>query len=79
MQRALDEIRDNLQRLAERNRYTLEYLLSKPVLAQPGNTNGGVTQSLRDPLQMHAQDTNMVDVDDDEAADDGGEWAGFGD
>ena len=76
VQRAIDDIRDNLKRLTDRNAYNLNYLLSQPVLADKeksgpdpvlraieGNENDGVAAG---------DDENM---DDEEDGEDG--WIGL--
>ncbi|THC96868.1 hypothetical protein EYZ11_003638 [Aspergillus tanneri] len=40
VQRALDDIRENLKRLAEKNFYDLNYLLTTPALAEKMNSSG---------------------------------------
>jgi periodic tryptophan protein 2 len=69
VQRAVDDIRENLKRLTEKNLYDLNYLLSKPVLAdkKPAATLLAVTSG----------DDDEADEQMDEADDDEGEWVGL--
>jgi periodic tryptophan protein 2 len=69
VQRAIDDIRENLKRLTEKNLYDLNYLLSKPVLAdkKPAAALLAMTSGEADEA-----DEQMVEVDDEE----GGEWIG---
>lgn len=69
VQRAVDEIRENLKRLTEKNLYDLNYLLSKPVLTKTppsaallAVTSGDINETVN----------QMDDGDDDE-----GEWIGL--
>ncbi|KAJ5908542.1 periodic tryptophan protein 2 [Penicillium taxi] len=68
VQRAVDEIRENLKRLTEKNLYDLNYLLSKPVLTEkkPATT-------------LLAVEAGDVEGDDEmaDANDDEGEWIGL--
>ncbi|KAJ5304196.1 uncharacterized protein N7443_003856 [Penicillium atrosanguineum] len=69
VQRAVDDIRENLKRLTEKNLYDLNYLLSKPVLAdkKPAATLLALTSGEADET-----DEQMVEAEDEE----GGEWIG---
>lgn len=69
VQRAVDDIRENLKRLTEKNLYDLNYLLSKPVLAdkKPAAALLAMTSGEADEA-----DEQMVEADDEE----GGEWIG---
>lgn len=69
VQRAVDDIRENLKRLTEKNLYDLNYLLSKPVLGKktPSAALLAVTSGDADEA-----DDQMDDADDGE-----GEWIGL--
>lgn len=69
VQRAVDEIRDDLKRLSEKNVYSLEYLLSKPVVGEKKKVKMLGSKALAD-----------GDEDEDMAEDgDEGEWIGLED
>lgn len=76
VQRAIDDIRDNLKRLTDRNAYNLNYLLSQPVLAEK-------KKSGPDPLLQAIEGNENDDVaagddenmDDEEDGEDG--WIGL--
>lgn len=68
VQRAIDGIRENLKRLSERNLYDLNYLLSKPVLADKKAPSALVVVDSGD---ANGVDNAMVDGDDE------GEWIGI--
>jgi periodic tryptophan protein 2 len=69
VQRVVDEIRDNLKRLTERNLYELDYLLSKPILA--GKKKNGVVPKIDE--SAPAVDQVMEDAEAD-GEDGDGEW-----
>ncbi|KAL1997207.1 hypothetical protein VTN49DRAFT_7354 [Thermomyces lanuginosus] len=72
VQRAVDDIRDNLKRLSERNVYELDYLLSKPVIPAKQTNNIAALQI----ENGTAADQEMADVDgNDEGSEE--EWIGF--
>lgn len=78
IQRAVDEIRDDLKRLAENNIYSLEYLLSKPVV---GKKTGKETKAITGGELLKGKgddgDESMGDAED---GDDGeGDWIGLDD
>ena len=70
MQRAVDEIRENLKRLTEKNLYNLNYLLSKPVLANKKQSSALLAMETEDA----EVDDEMVDGDEGEGE---GEWIGL--
>ncbi|KAI5268748.1 hypothetical protein KEM52_005231, partial [Ascosphaera acerosa] len=73
VQRVVDEVRDNLKRLTEQNHYALEYLLSKPVLAQ----SAASTMRIDDAVGREGEDADEVMGDEDEGSDEGeGDWVG---
>lgn len=62
VQRAIDDIRENLKRMTEKNLYDLNYLLSKPVLAGK-KTSNTLTLADVEPDDMAANgDENMADT-----------------
>ncbi|KAJ6034418.1 uncharacterized protein N7446_009166 [Penicillium canescens] len=69
VQRAVDDIRENLKRLTEKNLYDLNYLLSKPVLESKDTSSALLAM---DTAETDGADDQMVDADDDE-----GEWVGL--
>jgi periodic tryptophan protein 2 len=69
VQRAVDDIRENLKRLTEKNLYDLNYLLSKPVLESKKTSSALLAM---DTAETDGADDQMVDADDDE-----GEWVGL--
>lgn len=69
--RAVDDIRDNLKRLTEKNLYDLNYLLSKPVLADKTPASALLAMG---PGDDNEADDQMVDAENDE---DEGEWIGL--
>lgn len=71
VQRAVDDIRENLKRLTERNVYDLNYLLSKPALAEKKPSSAMLAVTAGNPED---DDDQMEDVDGD---DDEGEWIGL--
>ncbi|KAK2763079.1 hypothetical protein FQN54_009712 [Arachnomyces sp. PD_36] len=76
IQRAVDEIRDDLKRLAENNIYSLEYLLSKPVM---GGKAKAISSGEFVNRRGHDDDQNMDDAGG-EGSDDGeGVWIGLED
>ncbi|KAL2002671.1 hypothetical protein VTN02DRAFT_6206 [Thermoascus thermophilus] len=75
VQRVIDEIRDSLKRLTEKNLYDLDYLLAKPVLAGKNTTNG-LVKTIDDSAGVVAN--GDVPMDDADGGDDGeGEWIGL--
>jgi periodic tryptophan protein 2 len=68
VQRAVDDIRENLKRLTERNTYNLNYLLSQPVLGS--KEPKGMTLEL-------VESNGVADEAMDDAADDAEEWIGL--
>ncbi|KAJ5343972.1 uncharacterized protein N7506_003796 [Penicillium brevicompactum] len=68
VQRAVDDIRENLKRLTEKNLYNLNYLLSKPVLANKKQSSA-----------LLAMETEDAEVDEEMAdGDEGdGDWVGL--
>lgn len=62
VQRAIDDIQENLKRITEKNAYQLQYLLSKPALA-------GKKSAVPITLEANDADEHMADADD-------GEWMG---
>lgn len=76
IQRAVDEIRDDLKRLAENNLYSLEYLLSKPVVcAKAGKVKAISGDGVVNGKGGDDGDESMDDVGE---GDDGeGEWIGL--
>ncbi|GIC90070.1 snoRNA-binding rRNA-processing protein PWP2 [Aspergillus udagawae] len=73
IQRAVDDIRENLRKLTEKNVYDLNYLLSKPVLADKKN---GAPKAIQDydAVIMDGEDERMSDADGDDRE---GEWVGL--
>ncbi|KAF7596554.1 hypothetical protein BBP40_000954 [Aspergillus hancockii] len=71
VQRAVDEIRENLKRLTEKNLYDLDYLLSKPVLA--GKKTNTLTLAAIDNDGMAANDDEKMA----NTADGEEEWIGL--
>jgi periodic tryptophan protein 2 len=73
IQRAVDDIRENLRKLTEKNMYDLDYLLSKPVLADKMN---GAPKAIQDydAIIMEGEDERMSDADGDDRE---GEWVGL--
>lgn len=71
-QRAVDDINENLKRLSEKNMYTLNYLLSKPVLAEKKPATFPKAIDTIDGMTTTNGDANMSDADDAE-----GEWHGL--
>ncbi|KAJ5495301.1 Periodic tryptophan protein 2 [Penicillium diatomitis] len=69
VQRAVDEIRENLKRLTEKNVYDLNYLLSKPVLADKKPPTSLLTL---DNAEEEADDQMVAASDDEE-----GSWIGL--
>lgn len=69
VQRAVDDIRENLKRLTEKNLYDLNYLLSKPVLGKKAPSAALLAVTSGDADEA---DDQMDDVDDGE-----GEWIGL--
>ncbi|KAJ5689252.1 hypothetical protein N7462_003644 [Penicillium macrosclerotiorum] len=69
VQRAVDDIRENLKRLAEKNLYDLNYLLSKPVLADKKPSAALLAMEVSD---AEDADDQMADSDENE-----GEWIGL--
>ncbi|QKX61291.1 uncharacterized protein TRUGW13939_08439 [Talaromyces rugulosus] len=67
LQRVLDDFRESLKRLTERNLYDLDYLLSQPILG-PKKTNGVLKIDESAPV-----DHDMADASDSES----GEWMGL--
>jgi periodic tryptophan protein 2 len=74
VQRVIDDFRDNLKRLTERNLYELDYLLSKPILA--ANKSNGVTQKIDESAPAVDEDMEDPDVKGD---DEEGNWIGLED
>ncbi|KAJ5647217.1 hypothetical protein N7490_003589 [Penicillium lividum] len=71
VQRAVDDIRENLKRLTEKNLYDLNYLLSRPILAEKKSSSAMLAMTAGD---VEEDDDQMADAD----ADDGeGDWIGF--
>lgn len=73
VQRAIDDIRDNLKRLTERNVYNLQYLLSQPVLADKKTSGGPVLNPIDG--DYGANGDKMDGADEDEDGEDG--WIGL--
>jgi periodic tryptophan protein 2 len=73
IQRAVDDIRENLRKLTEKNVYDLNYLLSKPVLADKMNGTPKAIQDY-DAIIMDGEDERMSDADGDDRE---GEWVGL--
>ncbi|KAJ5620812.1 hypothetical protein N7510_004796 [Penicillium lagena] len=72
VQRVIDDIRENLKRLTEKNLYDLNYLLSQPVLAAKNPTSALIAvQSLEDNGADDQMDDAECDVDGE------GEWVGL--
>ncbi|KAJ6131959.1 hypothetical protein N7471_007174 [Penicillium samsonianum] len=69
VQRAVDDIRENLKRLTEKNLYDLNYLLSKPVLGNKKTSSALLAMETED---AEVPDDQMVDADEGE-----GDWVGF--
>lgn len=77
VQRAIDDINQNLKKMMDQNAYTLKYLISKPVLGS-NNTNGVLKaiENGTDCVISNGDDEHMAGVDDND--DDGeGEWIGL--
>ncbi|KAF9891036.1 hypothetical protein FE257_005295 [Aspergillus nanangensis] len=70
VQRAIDDIRENLKRLTEKNAYDLNYLLSQPVLAGKGKKS--LTLETMESNEMMADAGEQLEDDDGEA-----EWIGL--
>ncbi|KAI5301544.1 hypothetical protein KEM56_001614, partial [Ascosphaera pollenicola] len=70
IQRVVDEVRDSLKRLTEQNYYTLDYLLTKPTLAQ----KNGAVKSINDAVPE--EDEEMADAAVGSDDDDEGDWMG---
>ncbi|WEW56157.1 U3 snoRNP protein [Emydomyces testavorans] len=78
VQRAVDGIRDDLKRLADKNMYALDYLLEKPALATPSKSADALEKKTNGAAM--ATDGNDVAMDDAGDAEDGeGEWMGIED
>lgn len=76
VQRVIDEIRETLKRLTEKNLYDLDFLLAKPVLA--GKKTNGVVKTIDEGEPVVANgDMHMDDADGGEDGE--GEWIGFDD
>ena len=65
VQRAIDDIQDNLKRLTERNAYNLQYLLSQPVLADKETSGGPVLNPIDGDYSANDQHTDGADEDED--------------
>ncbi|KAJ5181178.1 Small-subunit processome Utp12 [Penicillium cf. griseofulvum] len=63
VQRAVDDIRENLKRLTEKNLYDLNYLLSKPILGDKKTSSALLAMETED-VEV---DDQMVDADEEEA------------
>lgn len=68
VQRAIDDIRDNLKKLTERNAYNLKYLLSQPVLANK-KPSAPLLSQIEDGDDANGHDDNMADADEDDGED----------
>lgn len=84
VQRAVDSIRNDLKRLAEKNIYSLEYFLSKPARAPDSIAQKESAVKHRDALlngkdDAEAKDAEMNDSGGDEDGDGDGEWIGLED
>lgn len=71
VQRAVDDIRENLKRLTEKNLYDLNYLLSKPVLADKKSSSAMLAMTAGD---AEEDDDQMADADADDTE---GDWIGL--
>lgn len=71
VQRAVDDIRENLKRLTEKNLYDLNYLLSKPVLADKKSSSAMLAMTAGD---AEEDDDQMADADVDDTE---GDWVGL--
>jgi len=71
VQRAVDDIRENLKRLTEKNLYDLNYLLSKPVLADKKSSSAMLAMTAGD---AEENDDQMADADADDTE---GDWIGL--
>lgn len=69
VQRAIDDIQENLKRITEKNAYQLKYLLSMPVLAKKAPS--APTLDNADSNAVNGHDEHMADSDE-------GEWMGLG-
>ena len=77
VQKAIDGIRNDLKRLAEKNSYTLEYFLSKPAYA-PGAKNTTSNESKRMLLENPKEENPLMEEQGgDEANDSDGDWIGL--
>ncbi|KAE8150192.1 WD40-repeat-containing domain protein, partial [Aspergillus avenaceus] len=72
VQRAIDDIRENLKKLTEKNTYDLDYLLSQPVLAGKKTTTLTLAAVEDDDTATKDNDENMAD-----SADGEEEWIGL--
>lgn len=72
MQRAIDDIQENLKRITERNSYQLKYLLSKPVLADKKPQT--LPTSLDSSIAVNGNDEHMDDANGDDGEE---EWIGI--
>ncbi|KAJ5919972.1 hypothetical protein N7454_009807 [Penicillium verhagenii] len=73
VQRAVDDIRENLKRLTEKNLYDLNYLLSRPVLANKKSSSAMLAMTAG---HAEEEDDQMADADAD-AEDGEGDWVGL--
>ncbi|OJJ48949.1 hypothetical protein ASPZODRAFT_149923 [Penicilliopsis zonata CBS 506.65] len=74
VQRAIDDIHANLKKLTDENRYTLQYLLSKPIMPSKG-INGAAAQEPGINLALQNATDEVVSDAADEANED--EWMGL--
>ncbi|CAL5871272.1 uncharacterized protein PFLUO_LOCUS5522 [Penicillium psychrofluorescens] len=72
VQRVIDDIRENLKRLTEKNLYDLNYLLSQPVLAAKNPTSALIAVQS---LEGNGPDDQMDDAESDVNGE--GEWIGL--
>lgn len=75
VQRVIDEIRDTLGRLAEKNIYDLDYLLSTPVLAEPMANGSGYKYDESGLFPANNIHESMRDGEKDDNSE--AEWIGF--
>jgi periodic tryptophan protein 2 len=71
VQRAVDDIRENLKRLTEKNLYDLNYLLSRPVLADKKSSSAMLAMTAGG---AEEDDDQMADADADDTE---GDWIGL--
>lgn len=76
VQKAVDEIRNDLKRLAEKNMYTLEYLLSKPVTTNDKKQGNNGVMVIDSDVNANG-DVKMDDIVGGNNDDGNGEWIGL--